>query len=186
MKRTLVSLFAVLTLAACKPATHSLTDAQTCLRGGDLACAEANLKGYLKLEPKDMHATGLLAIILTQSGKHEEAIVLARKAIAGGIQDAQLYANYAGSLAATQDIPGAIEANKKALELDPNLVDVAMSTAGMLNDSGQPAEGVKILEAFDAHQVAGGHPAKFPGMITVMKENIAPAGAGAAPVPPAN
>lgn len=175
MKRALAALFVVAALAGCKQPTNSLADAQTCLHAGDLACAADNLKGYLRLKPEDMHATGLLAIILTQTGKHEEAIPMARKAIAGGVQDAQLYANLGGSLGATGDVDAAIAANRKALELDPNLIDVAMATAGMLNDKGQAAEGVKILEAFDAHQVAGGHPAKFPAMIEVMKQNITPA-----------
>ncbi len=178
MKRVLAALLAACALAGCKQPTNSLADAQACLHTGDLTCAAANLKGYLLLKPEDMHATGLLAIIQTQTGQHAEAIVTARKAIAGGVQDAQLYANLGGSLGATGDVEGAIAANRKALELDPNLVDVAMTTAGMLNDKGQSAEGVKILEAFDAHQIAGGHPAKFPAMIAVMKENVA-----AAPAP---
>jgi Flp pilus assembly protein TadD len=183
MKRALAALLAALSLAGCKQPTNSLADAQACIHSGDMACAEANLKGYLLLKPEDMRATGLLAIILTQTGKHEEAISLHRKAIAGGLRDAQLYANYAGSLAATGDTAGAIAADRKALELDPNLVDVAMAAAGMLNDAGRPAEGVEILQAFDAHQVAGGHPAKFPPMIEVMKQNIPTAGATGAQAP---
>ena len=94
-----------------------------------------------------------------------------RKAIAGGIKDAQMMANYGGSLEALGDHEGAILANKQALELNPTLVDVAMATASQLNSLGRPGEAAQLLQSFDDRQVAMGAKAHFEPIIKIMKEN---------------
>ena len=169
-----IATLAALTAACADPQTR-LKDARACLQKRDLPCAELNLKTYLKRYDHDARDTALLAIILTQERKHLEAIDMHKKATDLGVADPQLVANYATSLEATGDIPGAITWNRKALELDPTLVDVAATTARQLNQTGHTAEAVSVLTNFDAVQTAHGQPAHFAALITTLSSSLTPA-----------
>ena len=171
MKRLVTVIILTAAVVGCRQAPSSLADAQDCLKNRDLACAAENLEGYLKLNPHDAAASGMLGIVLTQTRDHERAVEFHRKAIAGGIKDAQMMANYGGSLEALGDHEGAILANKQALELNPTLVDVAMATASQLHSLGRPGEAAQLLQSFDDRQVAMGAKAHFEPIIKIMKEN---------------
>ncbi len=175
-------------LAGCKQSPHSIAAARTCLQNKDLPCAEANFRGYIEKYPHDFLDTGRLAIILTQEGKHADAIEFAKTAIDGGVNDFELHANYATSLEATGDLTGAIAQNRKALAMNPVLVDVTATLARQLVQTGKLDEALSVLTAYDALQQSRGHPAHFTDEIAAIHRKMgdaAPAGAGLSEPPAA-
>jgi Tfp pilus assembly protein PilF len=164
-------------LSACKPAPPvpepaSKPAAMACLQKGDLPCAEANLTGYMKQYPDDSDTAAVLAIVLSQSGKHREALPFFVKAVAAGQNTYDVYANYARSLDAMGDLDGAIANNRKALEIVPSLVDVRSDLAGELVRSGKPEEAVALLMEFDDQLVEQGHPRYFPVQIAEIEAGM--------------
>jgi tetratricopeptide (TPR) repeat protein len=160
-------------LSACKPPPPkpepaSKDVAMKCLQANDLACAEANLRGYLKQYPTDSETTAILAITLSQAGKHREALPFFAKAAEAGQSTYDFFAWYARSLDASGDLDGAIAINRKALQIVPSLVDVRGDLARQLVRSGKPTEAIELLKSFDDELVSQGHPPYF----TVQIEGI--------------
>jgi tetratricopeptide (TPR) repeat protein len=158
----------------------SVSEAQACLREGDLTCAEADYVAYLRKYPNDARANGTLAIVLTQDGRHREALPYYRKAFDGAEPTYDLYANYAISLEATGDIDGAIKANYSALEIVPSLVDVRGALAKQLVKKGRKQEAINLLETFDRSLEDRGDIPYFARQIAEIKKGGAPTTAIAA------
>jgi predicted aspartyl protease len=165
--------------------TPSLGAAQNCLRERDYACAEADLRAYLKKYPNDSHATALMAITLTQDGQHKEAVWYYKRAIAMGATTYDVYAGYAISLDAIGQTDEAIRMNYAALDIVPSLVDVRGALANQLVRKGRPEEALNLLETFDHRLEDQGQPPYFAAQIAQIKAKGAagvasPQGAGTA------
>jgi tetratricopeptide (TPR) repeat protein len=165
------------TLTGCKPAAPvpepaDKNVAMQCLQKADLACAEANLRGYLKQYPADTETAGVLAIVLSQAGKHREALPFFATAVGAGHATYDLFANYARSLDATGDLEGAIANNRKSLAIVPSLVDVRGDLARQLVRSGKPEEAIQLLMEFDDQLVEQGHPRYFAVQVEEIKARM--------------
>ena len=165
------------------PRRGSLQTAQNCIQRGELACAERELRGDLAQYPDDQRSAATLAIVLTQEGRHSEALSLYTRAERTGLGAYDLYANHARSLDAAGDLPGAICLNRRALEVLPTLVDVRGSLAQQLVRSGRPREALDLLESFDRSLTARGEAPYFAAQILSIRDSMAsqPPQAQAAP-----
>ena len=177
MKFTRALLIAVglCALSACKPTPPapepaSKDVAMKCLQAGDFACAEANLRGYLKQYPTDSDTTAILAIVLSQAGKHREALPFHARAVEAGEATYDIFAWYARSLDATGDLAGAMTYNRKALQMVPSLVDVRSDLAQQLVRSGKPEEAIALLREYDDDLAGKGHPPYFTVQIAGIEE----------------
>jgi len=147
----------------------SMSDAKRCLQQHELPCAEADMFAYLKKYPNDANGDALLALILTEDGRHKEAIYYYRKAEGLGIATYDFYANYAKSLDAMGDADGAIAKNQLALKIVPTLVDVRGALAQELVRKGRAKEALDLLESFDRQLDSQGYPPYFAAQITQIK-----------------
>lgn len=146
---------------ALREGNPSLSEAESCFRSRDFGCAEADYLAYLKQYPDDLRANALLAFVLTEDGRHKEALKYYRKAEGLGADTYDFYAHYAVSLNATGDVDGAIRANYRALDIVPSLVDVRGDLADQLVKKGRGQEAVNLLKTFDRSLEDRGHPAYF-------------------------
>lgn len=143
----------------------SMGAAERCFRERDLPCAEADLIAYLKKYPKDGRATALLALTLTQDGRHKQAITYYSKADAMGVSAYDFYAGYARSLEAIGDLDGAIRKNQEALKLVPTLIDVRGALAEEMVRKGRGPEALQQLVDYDRQLEAEGYPPYFAAQI---------------------
>lgn len=150
----------------------SLSHAEQCLRAGNVMCAEADYIAYLKLYPDDTKANALLAMVMTEDGRHRESIKYYKKAASLGAATYDFHAHHARSLEATGDIDGAIRANYAALDIAPSLVDVRGSLADQLVRKGRAQEALNLLETFDRSLEDRGHPAYFPARIDAIRRRV--------------
>ncbi len=162
----------VVPLSLMPPGVPSVSEARACWRSGDLGCAEADYLAYLKRYPNDLHANASLALILTEDGRHREALPYYKKALDGGESTYDLQAGYARSLEATGDLDGAIKANRASLELVPQLVDVRGALARQLVKKGKAQEAVDLLESFDHDLVEKGEQPYFAAQIREIKTGM--------------
>lgn len=176
-RRLGVILAVALGLGACEPSggkappqPASLEDGDRCFAARDWTCAAANYGGYLRTYPEDPTVNARLALARTRSGKHQEALPAYRKAEELGVVTYDLYAGYATSLEATGDLEGAIRANRKSLEIVPNLVDERGALGAQLVRSGQRDEAIALLEEFDAYLKDNGRPPYFTAQIASIRE----------------
>lgn len=160
--------------AAAPPA--SKVKGEACMRQQQLACAEANFKGYLKANPNDTRTRALLAITLTDAGKHAESLPVYEQVMAEGEGTYDLFANYAISLDATGKLEESMEWNRKTLELVPQLVDVRGTLARQLVRQGKREEAIALLEEFDAYLKEKGQNPYFTGQIIAIKASMKPKG----------
>lgn len=151
-----------------KPAA-SLQVGDNCMMQQNWSCAAANYAGYLQNYPNDGTVNAKLGIVRTRAGLHKEALPAYAKAEEMGVFTYDLFANWATSLDATGDLDGSIAANRKALELVPNLVDVRGTLAAQLVRKGQPAEAVTLLKEFDAYLKTQGEQPYFKAQIASIK-----------------
>lgn len=175
MKLSHAALIGALVLAGCEkappePEPASKDTAMTCLRDNDLACAEANLRGYLKQYPTDSESTAVLAITLTKAGKHRESLAFYDTAVKAGQVTYDLFAFYAKSLDATGNLDHAIYYNKKSLQIVPSLVDVRGDLARQLVRKGDAAQAVALLKWYDNDLKQKGHPPYFTAQIAAIQE----------------
>jgi len=141
--------------------TPSMAHAEACLREGNVLCAQADYIAYLKVYPEDRRANALLAILLTEDGRHRQALKYYRKALELGAATYDLRAKYAKSLEATGDLDAAIRENYAALDIVPSLVDVRGDLADQLVRKGRRQEAIDLLTAFDQTLEDRGHAPRF-------------------------
>ncbi len=153
-------------------AKPNLSDAETCLKNRQFACAEADYRSYLRNYPNDGATTAVLAIILTQDGKHKDAVPYYEKAVRLGVSTYDFHANYAVSLNTIGRIDDAITENTAALRILPSLVDVRGSLADQLVKKGRGKEAVELLEHFDQSLAEQGQPPYFPSQIAQIRSKL--------------
>jgi clan AA aspartic protease (TIGR02281 family) len=147
----------------------SIAEAEECWREGNMPCAEADYMAYLAKYPKDQRANASLAIVLSEDGRHKEALPWYAKAESLGADTYDFHAGHARSLDATGDLDGAIKANYRALALVPSLVDVRGALADQLVRKGRTDEAVNLLETFDRSLEDRGHPPYFTQQIACIR-----------------
>ncbi len=152
--------------------TPSMGDAELCLQGANLPCAEADMLAYLKQYPKDLHATALLAITLTRDGRHKEALYYYKRAEAMGVGTYDFYAGYAKTLDTLGDTDGAMSKNQAAIRLVPSLVDVRGDLADEMVRKGRAKEALELLTSFDDQLAAKGYKPYFTEQIRRIKLNM--------------
>ena len=150
----------------------SMSEALICQRDGDIPCAEADLMAYIRKYPNDSHAFAMLAIILTQDGRHKESLYYYQQAEKMGVATYDLEAGYAKSLDATGHIDAAMAKNREALAIYPTLVDVRGLLAEELIHKGRPKEALDLLESFDSQLEAEGQPAYFEAQVRQIKTSL--------------
>lgn len=155
------------TLNGAKP---DVGEAKACLQNGNVDCAVGDYRAYLKQYPNDANANAVLAILLTGTGHHREALPYYRQAGKLGIGTYDFHGNYARSLDAVGDVDAAIRENQAALKIVPTLVDAQEALADELVKKGRGREAVEMLEAFDRKQEAEGQSAYFAYKIDQMRD----------------
>lgn len=157
-----------------------LAEAKACLKNGNLDCALGDYRAYLKRYPDDANANAMLAILLTGTGKHHEALPYYSQAAKLGIATYDFHANYALSLDNTGRVDEAIRENQAALKIVPTLVDVRGSLADQMAKKGRVQEAIELLEAYDRRLEANGQPAYFGFKLDDLRSRL-----GAKTAPPA-
>ncbi len=150
----------------------SMSEVLVCQRDGDIPCAEADLIAYTRKYPTDSHGFAMLAILLTQDGRHKESLYYYQQAEKMGVATYDLDAGYAKSLDATGHIDAAMVKNRAALDIYPTLVDVRGLLADELVHKGRAKEALGLLESFDSQLEAEGQPAYFAAQVRQIKTNL--------------
>jgi tetratricopeptide (TPR) repeat protein len=148
---------------------------EPCMRVRAYECAEKNWTYYIQLRPKDSNAIANLGIVLSLEGKHEQAVVQLKKAVAMGEGTYDLFAYLAKSLEALGRTDEAIDWSYKALAVVPELVDVRGDLAKLLVSKGRHYEALALLTSFDAKLESSGQRPYFEGQRIAIESSMAPA-----------
>ena len=132
------------------------SQANKCVRLGDLRCQEASWREYVRLRPEDSVGVARLGFVLNQRDKHEEALVHLKKSLELGAGAYDLFAFYADSHEKLGHTGDAIEWSYKALSVAPSLVDVRGRLASLLLKTNRPYEALSLLQAYDSQLEAKG------------------------------
>ncbi|MBS2015722.1 MAG: tetratricopeptide repeat protein [Deltaproteobacteria bacterium] len=87
---------------------------------GDKAAAEKSYRTALELQPDLQEASENLTAILVESKKYDDAIAVARKALAKNAKNSEMALNLAIALSEKGDADGATKAFEDAVKLAPN------------------------------------------------------------------
>ncbi len=126
-------------------------------RTGDKAAAEKNYKQALDLQPDLQEAAENLTAIYVEGQKFDEAIVIAKKALARNAKNAEMQLNLAVALSGKGDVDGASKAFEDALKLAPNDARFYLAYAEHLAAAKKNDEAIAKLK--QAQRVAGEDPA---------------------------
>jgi predicted O-linked N-acetylglucosamine transferase (SPINDLY family) len=89
------------------------------MRAGRMQSALETVRGFLRKHPKDHNAAQILAFLLVQSGKREEALPYLAMAVAAEPRATQYRNNYANTLLQLKRFAEAVQEWERAVELDP-------------------------------------------------------------------
>lgn len=124
---------------------------------GDRAAAEKNYKTALDLQPELQEAAENLTAIYVEGQKYDEAIAIARKALARNAKNAEMQLNLAFALSGKGDVEGATKAFDDAVKLAPNDARFYVGYAQHLAAAKKGDEALAKLK--QAQRVAGDDPA---------------------------
>ena len=124
---------------------------------GDRPAAEKNYKAALDLQPDLQEAAENLTAIYVESQKFDEAIVIAKKALARNSKNSEMQLNLAVALSGKGDVDGATKAFDDALKLAPNDARFYLAYADHLSVAKKNDEAIAKLK--QAQRVAGDDPA---------------------------
>lgn len=113
-------------------------------QAGQLSDAVASYRRALELDPRTPGMQGVLALALLELGKPDEAVEAFRKAIKEQPHDAELQR----ALAEAQrqlETEAAVQGARRAVELDPDNVDVHLALASVLYVAGRQREAEEAL-----------------------------------------
>ncbi len=82
--------------------------------------AAAEYRAFLAQQPDDGVAQAALGAVYVQQKRYRDAVAAFREAARLQPGDADIWSNLGTGLAITGDLPGAISAFERALEIDPN------------------------------------------------------------------
>ncbi len=122
-------------------------------RTGDKPAAEKNYKHALDLQPDLQEAAENLTAIYVEGQKYDEAIVIAKKALARNAKNAEMQLNLAVALSGKGDVDGASKAFDDALRLAPNDARFYLAYADHLGAAKKNDEAIAKLK--QAQRVAG-------------------------------
>ena len=111
-------------------------EAAACHRRGDLAQAEGLYRALLKRHGKDPQLRETLGLLLTQQGRHAQAIEQFQKLIAGGHRTASLYNSLSLALSAGGQDAESAEAAKTAARLEPDRPELQVNLGNRLKALG--------------------------------------------------
>jgi tetratricopeptide (TPR) repeat protein len=120
---------------------------------GDRAAAEKNYKAALDLQPDLQEAAENLTAIYVEGQKFDEAVAVAKRALAKNAKNAEMQLNLAVALSGKGDVDGASKAFDDALALAPNDARFYLAYAQHLGAAHKTDEAVKKLK--QAQRVAG-------------------------------
>jgi len=103
--------------------------------GGRLHETEGLCRRILQMEPHHGAALHLLGVLALQTGNHDAAIDLMRRAIAANPNVAEYYSNLAVALTARGRLDEARSACRQALGLNPNLAEAHYNHGNALRDA---------------------------------------------------
>lgn len=115
-------------------------------RAGRLAAAQQAYVEAEKTDPENTEALNLLGILVHQTGKHEHADKLLRRAIAGAPQVAKYHGNLGTVLNALGRSDDALKSYATARELDPSDAGFPYNAATVLVSLGQTDEAVALFQ----------------------------------------
>ncbi|MDB4942809.1 MAG: Domain containing protein [Labilithrix sp.] len=120
---------------------------------GDKPAAEKNYQKALELQPDLQEAAENLTAIYVETQKFDDAIALARKALARNAKNAEMQLNLAVALSGKGDVDGANKAFDDAVKLAPNDARFYVAYADHLTAAKRNEEAVAKLK--QAQRVAG-------------------------------
>ena len=123
---------------------------------GDRAAAEKSYRTALEIQPDLQEAAENLTAILIETQKFDEAVVLAKKALARNAKNAEMQLNLAIALSGKGDVDGATKAFDGAVKLAPNDPRFYLAYAQHLGAAKKNDEAIGKLK--EAMRVAGDDP----------------------------
>lgn len=126
-------------------------------KAGDRAGAEKSYRAAVELQPDLQEASENLTALYVEARKFDEAIGVARKALATNGKNAELQLNLAFALSGKGDVEAATKAFEDAVKLAPNDARFYVAYAQHLGAAKKTDEAVAKLE--QAQRVAGDDPA---------------------------
>lgn len=120
--------------------------AVTALRQGDLSSAEQLLQRQLTSQPRDTGALELLAVVLDQEKKYEQADPVYRRALSLDSHSPQLLNNFGNHLLATGKDKQARQVFLQVLAADPNHANARVQLARLAIQAKAPVEAAGYLE----------------------------------------
>jgi len=124
---------------------------------GDKPAAEKNYKTALDLQPDLPEAAENLTAIYVEGQKYDEAIAVAKKALAKNPKNAGMQLNLAFALSGKGDVDGASKAFEDAVKLAPNDAQFYLAYAQHLGAAKKTDDALAKLK--QAQRVAGDDPA---------------------------
>lgn len=114
-------------------------------QAGRLREAEGIYRQVLKDDPRNPDAMQLLGLLEHQSGKHESAVELIRKAITISPRP-EFFVNLSQAYKSLRRLPETLEACQRAVQLGPTIPEAWNNLGGALKDLNQPADALKAFE----------------------------------------
>lgn len=112
-------------------------------------CATELWKKVIEKRSTDVPALARLAILLSQTDRHQESLLYYDKLIKLGAGDSDTFAWYSESLRHLNKIPEAIDWYYRTLSVKPNLEDVTEELAELLAYTNQYFEAIDLLTGFE-------------------------------------
>lgn len=126
--------------------SNPIAEAVESFQKGDLAKAEATLRGVFRTQPGDPDALGVLAVVLDKEQKYAEAGEAYRRALARTPHSSALLNNYGNHLISSGKADAAREIFRKAIATDPHNANARLQLARMALDRKTPGEALQHLE----------------------------------------
>ena len=151
MRRFLLQIFALALITTCALEAQStqsgaISEALTALQRGDLPTAERVLHAQLQVNPNDVTALGVLAVVLDQEKRYADADKAYRHAIAVSSPSAELLNNFGNHLMVTGKLEEARAVFVKVLGLRPGQENATVQLAQIAVRRNAGEEALKYLD----------------------------------------
>ena len=144
-----------------------------CLRKNQAAKAIVHLINHTKKSPNDGLALARLATAYTGLGRHDEAIVAYKNALAKNWISYDFAAHYSNSLFAVGNREEAVKWGYRSIKLAPDCLTCRSDLATKLKDLGRSAEALKLLTDYNESQKSKGKKEHFQGLIMLLEDEAA-------------